>query len=926
MSTRRGNILKLASTQGRYQPKSISDRFGQLITEAENLQKQGKLDQAIAIYQSFIESGTHSLTHAALYNLGVLLSQSGQPASAIEAYREAIRISPDFLEPRINLGSVLEQQGNVEQALALWLGVPDVDKAAVPNAHRQAMHTQALNNAGRLLESKHDFPAAEEALRRSLAINPHQPDVIQHWVHLRQKQCIWPVFEALPGLSTAEMLLSVSPLAMLAHTDDPSLQLIAAQNFVQRKLQFSQANLASGRSYHHQRLRIGYLSGDLCVHAVGLLLADVITQHNRSGFEIFAFDFSRDDGSPYQARLRSAFDHRHDIRQLNDSEAARLIADNEIDILIDLQGLSSGTRPGILAQRPAPVQISWLGFIGSSAMPWIDYVIGDRFSLTEDMEPFFTEKFLHMATSFIPRDSQREKGVQVERSDVGLPEDKVVLASFNNAYKLNAEMFAAWMRILQKAPDTVLWLLDDNPTATANLRQIATDAGIASERVIFSQRTGYADFISRLQLADLFLDNHPYNAGSTAHDALCAGLPILTMSGKSFVSRMAGSLLAHASLHELVTFNIEDYVDRAVELSTDKVRLALLRDRVAQIGRDHQPVSEQARALESVFLQAVGKTSQTKAVTRAAVSHAVQEAQSQTAASWRPLAEHHRAAIYLLPDVSKVTLNFTRDAETAFSTSSEWQHFFRVREFFQSTDHSISLDKNRLYGFLPQCFQTLVGMNVGQLLEKVAHLPKNTAVAGVILPADGNAFFLNVFEQLEVFDPGFTALGEQFFALAGTQVQLQSLVMDSRQSVVSPLLLARPAFWRQWLAIAEQLYRLMQSEPCTLSGETVSLRKALAMDGGGEATQSRAGLLLERLAAVLLALDPKLQAQSISRLEGNDVPSDPHSLTNAAVISNALKMAIRETGQAEYSVAFAAQRDHLLRLQQAQCHPDSCGA
>jgi len=150
--------------------------------------------------------------------------------------------------------------------------------------------------------------------------------------------------------------------------------------------------------------------------------------------------------------------------------------------------------------------------------------------------------------------------------------------------------------------------------------------------------------------------------------------------------------------------------------------------------------------------------------------------------------------------------------------------------------------------------------------------------------------------------------------------------MDSRQSVVSPLLLARPAFWRQWLAIAEQLYRLMQSDPCTLSGETVSLRKALAMDGGGEATQSRAGLLLERLAAVLLALDPKLQAQSISRLEGNDVPSDPHSLTNAAVISNALKMAIRETGQAEYSVAFAAQRDHLLRLQQAQCHPDSCGA
>ena len=920
MSTRRGNILKLASTQGSAQPKSISDRFSQLITEAEKLQKQGKIDQAVAIYQSFIEKEPDGLMHAAWFNLGVLLSQSSQPGSAIEAYREAIRISPDFLEPRINLGSLLEQHGDYEGAIASWLSVPEIDNGTGPTAHQQAMRTLALNNVGRLLESRHDFPASEEVLRRSLAINPNQPDVTQHWVHLRQKQCKWPVFQALPGLSTAEMLLSVSPLAMLAHTDDPSLQLIAAQNFVQRKLQVPQAALAAGKNYEHQRLRIGYLSGDLCVHAVGLLLAEVIAQHDRSRFEIFAFDFSHDDGSAYQARLRSAFDHRHDVRRLNDSQAARLIADCEVDLLIDLQGLSSGTRPGILAQRPAPVQVSWLGFIGTGAMPWIDYVIGDQFSLTEDMQPFFTEKFLHMATAFLPRDPKREQGARVERSMLGLPDDKVVLASFNNAYKLNAEMFAAWMRILQRVPDTVLWLLDDNPTATANLRRTAAEAGIASERLIFTQRIGYADFISRLQLADLFLDNYPYNAGSTAHDALHAGLPILTMSGKSFVSRMAGSLLSHAGLHELVTFNLGDYIDKAVELSNDPARLAVLREHVAFYGQDHESISEQVEALESVFLQAVGKASHAKAFTRAAVEQAVHAAQSRSASALSMLANHNRASIYLLPDADGAALMFASMAETALIADPEWQHFVRVREFFQENTNSISIDDDRLYGFLPHHFSNLMGMNCHQMLSEVERLPRDAKVAGITLPTDAHAFFLNVFEQVEVFDPGFTELCEQFFAFAGMPVRLQSMVMDARQSVVTPFLLARPAFWRRWLAVAERLHDLMQSHDTALSEDASGLRRGLKSMGGEDAQRSRAALLLERLAAVLLALDPALSAQAISSTYSSNVPSDSHSLTNAAVLSNALKLAIRETGQAEYRVAFAAQRDHLLTMQQVTTH------
>lgn len=916
MSTRHGNILKLASTKRSAQSRSISDRFGRLITEAEKLQKQGKINQAIAGYQSFIREEPDDLVHAAWFNLGVLFSQSNQSESAIAAYQEAIRIRPDFLEPRINLGSLLEQQGDYKEAISSWLSLPAIDHSAGPTTHQLALHARALNNAGRLLESQREFPAAEEVLRRSLAINPSQPDVIQHWVHLRQKQCAWPVFHALPGLSTADMLLATSPLAMLAHTDDPSLQLVAAQNFIKRKLQVPQSALVAGKNYKHQRLRIGYLSGDLCVHAVGLLLAEVIAQHDRGSFEIFAFDFSHDDGSAYQARLRSAFDYRHDVRYLSDSEAARLIADCEIDLLIDLQGLSSGTRPGILAQRPAPVQISWLGFIGTSAMPWIDYVIGDRFSLTEDMQPFFTEKFLHMRTAFLPRDPGREQGVRLERSLLGLPDNKVVLASFNNAYKLNEEMFSAWMRILQQAPDTVLWLLDDNPTATANLRRSAAEAGVESERIIFTQRIGYADFISRLQLADLFLDNYPYNAGSTAHDALHAGLPILTMSGKSFVSRMAGSLLSHAGLHELVTFNLGDYIDKAVELSNDPGRLALLRKRVAFYSQDHESIAEQVRALEAVFLQAAGKAPVEKGLTRATVEQSIHEAQSRSAPSLSKMAEHDRASIYRLPDTSNTTLIFGSMSEKARMVEPDWQHFIKVREFFQINANLTLLDNDRLYGFLPDQFAGWMGMNSQHMLLAMKNLSRDVEVVGIALPTDTHAFFLNVFEQVEVFDPGFIELCEKFFAFAGMPVRLQSMVMDTRQSVLTPFLLARPSFWNRWLSVAGQLYDLLHSNDTSLSEDASKLRRELESMGGEDAQSPRALLLLARLAAVILFLDPLLISRTIPSIHSNNVSSDPYSLTNASVISNALKLAIRETGQPEYQVAFANQRDHLLKMQQ----------
>ena len=878
MSSRRNNLLRLPSARARSQTVSPLAAFSQLLASAEALQAEGRADDAAGLYRRFIAADAHGLAHAAAFNLGVLLTNCGRLDEAIDAYHDAIARKPDFLEPRINLGSLLEVKGRTGEALAVWTEAADADSQG--EAARRALQVQALNHIGRVRETSRDYPGAEEALRRSLELAPRQPDVIQHWVHLRQKQCKWPVFQPLPGLTVAEMLAATSPLAMLAHTDDPSLQLMASDSFVRRKLNVVQGSLATGRRYDHARLRIGYLSGDLCVHAVGLLLADLLGRHDRTRFETYAFDFSRDDGTPYQARLRQAFEHRHAVGSLSDAQAAQLIVDCEIDVLVDLQGLSSGTRPGILALRPAPVQVGWLGFIGSSAMPWIDYVIGDRFALTEDMQPYFTEQLLHMDAAFLPRDSQREQGAPTSRAGHGLPEDKFVFASFNNAYKLNPEMFAAWMAILRRVPDSVLWLLDDNPTASDNLRREAERAGVGSERLVFGQRTGYADFVSRLQLADLFLDNHPYNAGSTAQDALCAGLPMLTLSGRSFVSRMAGSVLLHAGLPELVTFSHADYIDAAVALAGDRERMSGIRCRVVAAGRERSQASVQARALEDVLMQAAGRAPRASGLTRADAAQVL--ARRARADGQRP--QEERAVIHLLPAADD-------DAEA----DDPWRHRDAVRAFLRDGKP----DEQKLFGFLPADFSQRCGLDAAQLLARARALPADTDACGIALPGEAEEFFLNVFESVEAFDPGFTAEAGRFLAGVGIGVALPSLVMDSRQCVTGPWLLARPAFWRAWLALADAL-------------------DASRNEAGAERNAARDARLLERLASVLLAIDAGWRAQRLSAFADDGAAAARQDLPGAAVMIDALKLAIRATGRADYIAAFAVQRERLLQQQQSQ--------
>jgi predicted O-linked N-acetylglucosamine transferase (SPINDLY family) len=403
-------------------------------------------------------------------------------------------------------------------------------------------------------------------LEQSLALNPKQPGVIQHWVHIRQKACAWPVYKPLPNITQNEMLMATSPLAMLALTDDPVQQLLTAFAFVERTYGFKEEFLSKGRQYHHDRLRIGYVSGDLCVHAVGLLLPELLEGHDRTKFEIYGYDFSPEDGTAHRERLKKTFDHLRPIHALTDRQVAEQVLDDEIDALIDLHGLSSGARPGIFALHPAPKQGTYLGFIGTTGMPWFDFVIADRCALPEELTPYFTEKPLYVEGSFIPLTRDETPVREATRAEFGLPEDAFVMAAFGNVYKITPEMFATWMEILKEIPRAVLWLIDDNPTTTINLKKHVAKHGLETSKIFFTKRSVHYEYKQKIKIANIFLDNFPYNCGSTTNDVLNSGTPIVTLNGRSLVSRMGKSILENNDARELIANTMEEYKKIVIDI------------------------------------------------------------------------------------------------------------------------------------------------------------------------------------------------------------------------------------------------------------------------------------------------------------------------------------------------------------------------
>jgi len=555
--------------------------MAELFNYAGQLESARQYQLAAILYQTWISRNKTPQNHFAYFNLGVTLFNAGEAEEAKNAYLNAIGLAPTFIQAHFNLGLMYERLNNPDAAVAEWSWV--VGNTSAAEADQRAIRLLALNNLGRLHENARKYAEALSCLTASLAIEPNQPDALHHLVFLRARLCEWPVYAPIPGVDPQLMRQSTSAMAMIALSDDPEAQLEAARNFVAKKINLDVPCLSTSKSYGHKRIRLAYLSSDFCLHPVAMLTAELFELHDRKKFEVYGYCWSREDGSGLRKRVIQAMDHFERINEMGDEAAARLIREHEIDILVDLQGQTLGARPNLLAYRPAPIQITYLGLPATTGLPFIDYVIADHFLIPKKFAKYYSEKPLYMPDVYQVSDRKRVSAAPPSRESCGLPRDAFVFCCFNNNYKFTPEVFHAWANILRRTPGSVLWLLSDNPGAEANLRREAQRLGVDERRIVFASRAVPEMYLARYGIADLFLDSFPFNAGTTANDALWMGLPVLTCSGRSFASRMAGALLTAAGLDDLVTGNFHDYEEKAVALATTPEDCRRIREQLAQV-------------------------------------------------------------------------------------------------------------------------------------------------------------------------------------------------------------------------------------------------------------------------------------------------------------------------------------------------------
>jgi predicted O-linked N-acetylglucosamine transferase (SPINDLY family) len=500
---------------------------------------------------------------------GVALRRLGQPQKALEAYQEALAVSPGFPDALCNLGVALSDLGRFEQALAAH---DRAIKAAPRDPRALANRAALLSLLGRPAEAALDLEAV-------VALDPRHPRALGDLLHARRQTCDWRDDEALRGLVRGEIEAgrpAISPFAALAVFDDPSLHKacasLAAPTPGPRP---SWPERPSG-----DRIRIAYLSADLHDHATARLMAGVLEAHDRARFEIIALSYGPDLGGPLRDRLNAAFERRIDVRRMSDAAVAALSRSMGVDIAVDLKGYTQDGRPGILAHRAAPVQVSWLGYPGTLAAPYVDYVIADPVVLPSGADHDYSEAVVRLPL-YQPNDDLGAVSPAPTRQAVGLPRDAFVFCCLNNPGKITPETFAAWISVLRATPTSVLWLYEGAPGVAANLRAHATRAGIDAGRLVFAAPAPHAEHLARHALADLVLDSWPYGAHTTASDALRMGVPLLTLPGKSFASRVGASLLAALGLPELIAVDTDAYVVTAGRLARSRSEIGALKRRLA---------------------------------------------------------------------------------------------------------------------------------------------------------------------------------------------------------------------------------------------------------------------------------------------------------------------------------------------------------
>lgn len=552
--------------------------LGDLINATAALSGAGAPELAIQLYKVWAGfNAEHPQMFVALFNRSALESQIGDAAGAEVSLRAAIAQNADFIPAYINLGGQLERAGKVDEGLEVWRTA--LNRLAPINGPAVGYKITTLKQVARVLSDNARHEAAEAALHDALTLGPHQRDVLEQFIAMRLAQCKWPIIAPWEGVERADLMGGLHPLSMGAYTDDPLLQLGLASRYIARMDEDRPPNFASDRrraaiDLNGRRIRVGYVSSDLRDHAVGYLMAELFEIHDKSKVEVFAYYCGRpSEGEGLTIRTKAVVEHWVDIREMTDDQAAARIAADGIDILVDVNGHTRDSRTGVFARRPAPIQVNWLGFPGTMGSPYHQYIVADPWVIPPEFELYYSEQVVRLPC-YQPNDRKRAVGPRPTRQDAGLPEDAFVFCCFNGSQKITRFTFERWMEILKRAPNSVLWLLASSVETQARLGALAEQYGVSRDRVIFAPKQSNPNHLARYPLADLFLDTAPYGAHTTASDALWMGVPVLTLSGRSFASRVCGSLVRSAGLTDLVCLRPEDYVARAVALAGDPAAIA----------------------------------------------------------------------------------------------------------------------------------------------------------------------------------------------------------------------------------------------------------------------------------------------------------------------------------------------------------------
>ncbi len=561
------------------------------------LKELKRLDDALASYDAAIALKPDYAQ--AFNNSGLALQELKRLDDALASYDKAIALKPDYADAFYNRGNTLKELERLVDAVASY------DKAIALNPD----YAEAFNNRGNTLKELERLVDAVASYDAAIALKPDYEFLQGTKLHTQMRICDWSDLKNQSNglVSSIEEGLKVTrPFAVLGLMDRPDLQLKTSKIYANEKYPEPRGWGEFNTLPADGKIRIGYYSADFRDHPVSHLMAELFELHDTERFEIYGFSFRNSSNSEMRQRVANAIENFIDVSTKSDTEIVMMSRNLGIDIAVDLGGFTQDSRTGIFAQRCAPIQINYLGYPGTLGAPYFDYIFADRTVIPEGSQQYYSEKVVYLPHSFQVNDSQRKISDKVfSRQELGLPKDGFVFCCFNNNYKIVPETFDSWMRVLQAISGSVLWLLEDNPTAARNLRKEAQIRGVDPERLVFAARMKLDEHLARHRAADLFLDTLPFNAGATGSAALWSGLPLLTQIGESFVARYGASLLNAMDLPELITYTREEYEARAIELANNPFRLSEIKKKLEQ-NRETSPLFNGrlfARHIEAAYAE-----------------------------------------------------------------------------------------------------------------------------------------------------------------------------------------------------------------------------------------------------------------------------------------------------------------------------------